>query len=64
MPTLESVTSSFIRFWWENPDVDWRIILSWMLMKFFVGGRDWIELARDRDRWRDLVSAVVNLRVP
>ena len=26
--------------------------------------RDWIGLARDRDRWRKLVSAVMNLRVP
>ena len=25
---------------------------------------DWIGLAKDRGRWRTLVSAVVNLRVP
>jgi hypothetical protein len=27
-------------------------------------GMDWIKLAKDRDRWRVLVNAVMNLRVP
>jgi hypothetical protein len=27
-------------------------------------GMDWIELAVDKDQWRDLVKTVMNLRVP
>jgi hypothetical protein len=25
---------------------------------------DWIDMAQDRDRWKAVVSAVMNLRVP
>jgi len=28
------------------------------------GCEDWMKLAQDRDRWRTLVSTVMNLRVP
>jgi hypothetical protein len=61
-------------FWWENlrerdhwedPGVGGRIIhvLRRIFRKWDVGGMDWIELAQDRDRWRELVNVVMNLRV-
>ena len=34
------------------------------LQKVGCGCVDWIGLAQDRDKWRTLVSAVMNLRVP
>jgi len=34
------------------------------LQEVGCGCMDWIGLALDRDRWRTLVSAVMNLRVP
>ena len=56
-------------FWWgnlrnrdhlEDPDIDGRIILRLIFSKW-AGGVDWNDLALDRDRWRALVNAVMNL---
>jgi hypothetical protein len=46
-----------------DPGVDGRIIIT-LIFKKWDGGMDWIELAQDKDRWRALVNAVMNLRVP
>ena len=60
-------------FWWGNLrerdhlkdlGVDGVIILRWIFRKWYGGDMDWIDLAEDKDRWRELVNAVMNLRVP
>ena len=44
------------RRWVDNNRMD--------LQEVGCGYMDWIGLAQDRDRWRTLVSAVMNIRVP
>jgi hypothetical protein len=60
-----------IGFWWGNlrespfrrPMRGWEDI-KMDIQEVGYGGMDRIELTRDRDRWRLLVIAVMNLWVP
>jgi hypothetical protein len=45
----------------EDPVIDWRIILRWIFINS-DGDMDLIDLTQNRDRWRALVSAVMNFR--
>ena len=42
----------------------WEDNITMDLQEVGCGGMDWIKLAQVRDRWRALVNAVMNLRVP
>ena len=48
----------------ERPRCRWEGNIRIDLWEVGCGCVDWMELAQDRDRWRALVSAVMNLRVP
>jgi hypothetical protein len=47
-----------------RPRRRWDDNIKMDLQEVRFGGMDWIELAQDRDRWRELVHAVISLRVP
>jgi hypothetical protein len=34
------------------------------LQEVGCGGMDWIDLAQDRDMWRDVVNVIMNVRGP
>jgi hypothetical protein len=51
-----SLTAEARELWEDNIKMDHQEV--------GCGGVDWIELALDRDRWRALVKAVKNIRLP
>jgi len=42
----------------------WEDNIKMDIQEVECGSMDWIEVAQDRDRWRALMNATMNLRVP
>jgi hypothetical protein len=47
-----------------RPTRRWNTVLKWIYEKWDLEGMNWIDLPEVRNRWRALVNAVMNLRVP
>ena len=47
-----------------RPRRRWDDNIKMDLQEVGRGGGDWMELAKDRDRWRALVSTVMNFQFP
>jgi len=60
-------------FWWGTSDGKrplgrpghrWEDNIKMDLKEVGCGGKDWIDLAQDKDRWQSLVNVVMNIQVP
>jgi hypothetical protein len=60
-------------FWWGilrgkrplgRPRRRWLDNIKIALQEVGCGGTDWIDLAQDRDKWRALLTAGMNIRAP
>jgi hypothetical protein len=67
---IPDIIRVIIGFWRENlreedhvedSGIDGRVMIKYIFE--MVRGMDWIDLTQDRDRWRAVVNAVMNLRV-
>ena len=70
---MDGMCGECVGSWWGKPEGKrplgrsrrrWVDNIRMDLQKVGCGYMDWIGLAQDRDRWRTLVSAVMNFRVP
>jgi hypothetical protein len=57
-PVGRRPVGSPMRRWEDNIKMDLQEV------EWGGGGMDWVALAQDRDRWRALVNAIMNLQVP
>ena len=64
---------AYTGFWWGKPEGKrplgrlrhrWEDNIKMDFKEVRCGSIDWIVLAQDRSRWRALVDAVMNIRVP
>jgi hypothetical protein len=61
---VEVHTGFLVRRPLGRPRRRWEDNIRMGLQEVGWGGMDWIDMAQDRDRWRVLVNAIMNLRVP
>jgi hypothetical protein len=47
-----------------RPRIRWEDNIKMDLQEVGCGGMGWIELAQDRDSWRALAGAIMNIRIP
>ena len=58
--SVQGIRASFYLFNYKNTEYNIKMDLN----EVGCGCMDWIDLAQDRDSWRALVNAVMDLRVP
>ena len=64
---------AYAGFWWGKPEGKrplgrprrrYEGNIKMEFQEVGCGGMEWFEMVQDRDRWRALMNAVMNLRVP
>jgi len=73
LSTTKRRREAYTSFWWGNlrgkrtlgrPRRRWEDNIKMDIQEMECGGTYWIQLARDEDRWRELMNAVMKFQVP